>query len=191
MSEGSLALTLSLILLWILVILHSLLLMGIVRRIQNGLASGEGFPVRGLEPGEKAPALEGLVAGSSDPREWAGVPRALLFLSPNCPACAQVLADGLGVLRRLTEDRLALICRGTQEACAQIIARHRRSLPILLDPEGTLYQRYRIAGVPSIVLVGADDRVILTLHPEPLGRMVRAFCPERAISVPEGGSDGE
>ena len=172
----------------VLVILHSLLLMGIIARIQGGSYREIPGGRSGLPIGEPAPSLEEATGfGAPLPSEaWAGSPRLLLFISPECPACKALVEQWRDEWPKWLGGQVMVICRGPSRACVQLFGRHSLNLPVILDPDGEIHRRYRIQGVPSLVGIGADDRIYFTLHPEEAMRVVQLLCPERASPLDRG-----
>jgi hypothetical protein len=166
----------------VLVILHSLLLMGTIAKIQGG-SRQEGAGTRSSPPiGELAPPLEGITGiGVPLPSEaWAGSPRILLFVSPDCPACRELVARWHEEGPKWLGGRWIVICGGSSGACAQLFDRYPLNLPVILDPDREIHRRYRIYGVPRLVGIGADDRIHFVLHPEEAMQVVQILCSDQA-----------
>lgn len=117
----------------------------------------------GLERGELAPAFElpdlDGEARSLEELRAAGRPLALVFSDPDCEACDQLLPE----LARLQKERaddleIVLVSRGT-------VAENRAKLNgtvlenVLLQEDRELAESWRVGGVPTACIVGADGRI--------------------------------
>ena len=152
---------LSYIALWILVVLQSLVLLGVVRIVyqlqQNGATSGS----HGVSLGEEAPAfsavaISGVPISSTD---FAGRLRALLFISPDCPACTEILED-IEYLNHKAQGNVIVICRASRhQSCTQLVEQYEFTNPIIEDKDAHISQLYRISAVPTAVIIDANNIV--------------------------------
>lgn len=147
--------------LWILVILHSLILLGVVRIVyqlqQTGVAAGS----RGLSSGKEAPQFSA-VALSGEPissTDFVGRLTALLFVSPSCPSCTAILEDDMGYLNHKAQGNMIVICRAGREDCARLAEQHRLSMPVVADEDDQISGLYRISTVPTAVLINSNNRI--------------------------------
>lgn len=147
--------------LWVLIILHSLVLLGVVRIVyqlqQNGAISHDA----GMSAGQEAPEfsavdLKGVPVNSSD---FFGHLTALLFVSPDCASCKSILEDDMGYLNYKAGNNVILICRAGQQACRELAEQYELKLPVIVDEDHQLSDLYRIAGVPMAVLINSDGRI--------------------------------
>ena len=148
--------------LWILVILHSLLLLGVLRlvsRIQPTGALEESNEV-GLRSGQIAPRfsavdLAGNTVGSAN---FAGHPTALLFVGPKCPSCTATLYE-MEALNRKVQGHVVLICSEKRDACAQLGVDHELDIPIVADEDARIYRLFGISSLPTAVILDEGGRV--------------------------------
>jgi methylamine dehydrogenase accessory protein MauD len=154
--------------LWGLVIFQSLVLLGLVRQsaeTRRKLAdlSAGGSTGGRLELGTKAPSFTAIEARSGRTvrhRDLAGRRSILLFLSPSCRNCEQ-LAAGIHGIYHKAEGHLYLVCQSSREECLAFLKAQdvRMDLPLLLDPEREIGNRFRIFGVPAAVMLDAELRI--------------------------------
>ena len=155
--------------LWGLVIFQSLVLLGLLResvetRRKLAELSAGGSPGGGrLELGTKAPSFTAVEARSGRTMrrgDLAGRRSILLFLSPDCRNCEQ-LAAGIHGIYHKAEGHLYLICQGARDECLAFLDAQgvRADLPLLLDPEREIGDRFRVLGVPAAVMLDAELRI--------------------------------
>ncbi len=147
--------------LWILVVLHSLILLGVVRILHQLQTGGVARSGGGLARGEPAPAfrardLQGNLITSDG---LLGRAAGLLFISPDCPACADTLERDLGYLQHKADGNLMVVCRGLEEACRRLAEKHDLQVPMILDETDEVSRLYRVSYVPVAVLLDAEGRV--------------------------------
>ena len=115
---------------------------------------------RARRRGSKAPAFALNHAG---PDPWTlerllapGRPVLLVFSQPACGACLALLPH-LDDWQLRFEDRLtvAMVVNGAES--------HDASYPVLLDPDGSVTDAYRVAATPSGALIGKDGRLAAPL----------------------------
>lgn len=149
--------------LWLLVVLHSLILLGVVRMVyqlqQTGVRAGSSH--ERLEPGQEAPEfstvdLYGTPVSSND---FTGRLTALLFVSPDCPTCMTVLEKDMEYLNHKAQGNLVVICRAGREACARLVERYELKMPVVADEDDRISRLYRISSVPMAVLINAENRI--------------------------------
>lgn len=153
--------------LWILVILHSLILLGVVRIIyqlqQNGVVDRN----TSISIGQEAPVfsakdLSGISIGNVD---FAGRLTALLFVSPDCPACKEILEDDMAYLSRKAQGNLIVICQADHENCKRLIEQYELSLPVVADDDEQIGRLFNITSIPTTVLIN-DNRIQSYGQPE-------------------------
>jgi peroxiredoxin len=156
--ETSIPFFLSYAALWILVILHSLVLLGLVRIMyqlqQNSVAVGM---LKGQEaPKFSAVSLSKTLIHSTDPE---GRLTALLFVSSTCSSCAEALTD-IDYLRYKTEDgNIIVICRSGREDCVRLVEKHKLNIPVVADEDNRISNLYHISTVPMVVVINALSRI--------------------------------
>lgn len=110
--------------LWILVILHSLILVGVVRIVyqlqQSGIVAGSEDLMGKEAPAFMAMGLSGVTISSMD---FKGRLTALLFVSPNCKSCMTTLED-MAYLNHKAQGNVIMICRAGREDCAKLVEQY-------------------------------------------------------------------
>ena len=162
---------LSYVALWILVIIQSLILLGLVRmvyQLQQSSPAGAGRSDEGMATGQEAPPfsavdLSGTPINSAD---LSGRVRALLFVSPTCQPCIEVLEEDMPYLNHKANGNVIVVCRAGRAACARLAEKHRLNVPVLADEDDTLTQLYHVTSVPTVVLIDANDRIQSYGQPE-------------------------
>lgn len=160
----SLPFYLSYVALWILVAFQSLVLLGLVRavyRLQRGPYEA-GQELRG----KRAPSFRAVDLSDStvDSSRFAGELRALLFVSPDCSSCSVTL-DELEALKLKTNDNVVVVCRAGRDECLALAEEHVLSVPVLVDEDREISRLYQVAGSPTAVLIGENDRILTVGHP--------------------------
>ena len=145
--------------LWILVILHSLILVGVVRIVYQLQQSGVDTGSSDLS-GKEAPAftavdLSGVTIHSTD---FTGRLTALLFVSPNCRSCMTTLED-MAYLNHKAQGNVIMICRAGQEDCAKLAELYNVTVPVVADEDDHISRLYAISSVPTAVLINANNRI--------------------------------
>ena len=145
--------------LWILIILHSLILLGLVRVVYQ--LQQTGMRAASMESGQEAPAfsavdLSGTPIKSTD---FAGRLKVLLFVSPDCPACTSMLEDDIEFLEHKAQGNVIVICQAGRKDCARLVEQRGINMPIIADVDGEISRLYEISSVPTAVFVNANNRV--------------------------------
>lgn len=154
------ALVLSYVALWLLVILHSLILLGVIRVTYQRQLTGHAVNTEDLKAGEEAPAFSAvdLSGNHVDSSMFAGRPSLLLFVTPTCPECVVALQD-LQYLKEKANGNLVVICRAEREACARLVERTQVKAPLVADEDDHISRSYRVLFVPTAVLIDASGRI--------------------------------
>lgn len=147
--------------LWILIILHSLVLLGVVRivyQLQNNSSASHNT---GMSAGEEAPAFDtvdlyGISISSAD---FADQLTALLFVSPDCKSCTTILEEDMEYLKFKAQGNVIVVCRAGPEVCTRMAERYGLDVPIVADEDNEISELYRISAVPTTVLINADKRI--------------------------------
>ncbi|HET8629148.1 MAG TPA: redoxin domain-containing protein [Thermomicrobiales bacterium] len=143
--------------LWVIVILNTLLLLGVVRMVyQLQHSGGDGK----LKPGEEAPPFRAVDLAGTPVRsaDFAGRLTALLFVSPTCPSCTTTLAE-MDALRYKAQGNVIVICRAGRDDCARLAARHQLNVPTIADEDEEISRLFDISSVPTAVLINAGGRI--------------------------------
>lgn len=154
-------LSVSLTLLWLLVLLNMSLTVGLARRIRAGLPRLDVLRDGQLAPEFAVSTLDGHIVTKAT---YLGHIQALLFVSPACKPCRHLLAD----LRGLEEDarrhgaELLVVSDGAPEETAEFIDLRGSTVPVLVAPRGAnrLLSDYRVAGSPFHCLIDSRGFVI-------------------------------
>ncbi len=147
--------------LWIVVIVETLLLLGLLLIVSRDARAPEAPRQRlgGLEPGTVAPSfaavdVQGRPISSSD---IADALTALLFVSPRCQSCLTTLEELAGVTHKVSGN-VVVVCQGAADECVGV-ARAYRLPRTIVDEDGSLSRTFRVDGVPIAVLVDRMNRV--------------------------------
>ncbi|MGH7721030.1 MAG: TlpA family protein disulfide reductase [Gemmatimonadaceae bacterium] len=167
--------------LWALVIFQSIVLVGLVRalaRLQQRGAQVDG-PIDHHDhlAGREAPEfsatdLSGRLVRAS---EFAGRPRAFLFVSPECRTCRLTLSE-MNALEWKAEGTVVVICQSGRSECRALAERFDLEAPVLVDEDAAISDLFAVNGVPTAVLVTADDQIASYGQPmrgEELDEMLR------------------
>lgn len=130
--------TSALILTWVALLLLALVVSGLVRQV-HALAAVRGDPV-GPRPGSTAPQLD---------RLGARPPAVLLFLSPACHTCTEVLDETVSVAG--TRLSVHAVYEGPAPEVSPGAVAH--------GDQDRLFATYDAVALPFAVLVGDDGRV--------------------------------
>lgn len=150
--------------LWILVVLQSLILLGVVHivyQIQHTDVADNGLPVGREAPQFNTIDLTGTPIRSAD---FAGRLTALLFVSPSCSLCTATL-DEIEALHYKAKGNVIVICRAGRDDCARLAERHQLNVPIVADEDERISRLFDIVGVPMAVLVNESNRIQSYGHP--------------------------
>lgn len=182
--------------LWVLVILQTLVLFGILRqmlemkqRLSELRADGG---TRYLRIGSRAPDFSAVELRSGQRirrSDLLGSKSILLFLSPACQTCDELATEVHGIYHK-AEGRLLAVCQGSPDACEHFLRKHGVNIPVLLDPEKHVSDAFRIDGTPMAVLLDDEVRVRSYGYPkkgEDIEKIFQKPLEERpeAESIPE------
>jgi methylamine dehydrogenase accessory protein MauD len=151
--------------LWVLVILQTLVLFGLLRqmleikqRLSELRADGG---TRYLRLGSRAPDFSAVELRSGQRvrrTDLLGHKSILLFLSPKCQTCDNLATEIHGIYHK-ADGRLLAVCQGEREECLRFMQGHGVNIPVLLDPDSTISEAFRIDGTPMAVLLDDEVRV--------------------------------
>jgi hypothetical protein len=97
-------------------------------------------------------------------RSGQGFGRVLLFLSPSCSFCLDIVRR----LNRLPSDgllRVVPICFGAERDCKRLLDRLPDTLPLLSDPSRDVSRRFGFSGVPGAITLTPLGRIRAYSHP--------------------------
>lgn len=190
----------SVIVLWILVLLIAFLLAGTLRQlglIQLRLGDDPGALITdtGLDRGTLAPDFEAIDSESGSTRRLSDYPaqaRMLVFLSPGCLACSE-LVPGLNEVRatRAHEADFLVVCRGDVESCRSFSRVNGLDVPMLIDVTGNIEREYEVTLTPFAYFLDYERRVLIRgvtndwRHLESLLEQEGTQLAERLFPTPE------
>lgn len=178
-------LTVSMVLLWLIVLLNLLLTLALIRRIGQP-AQAQTTGLMGLSAGDKAPDF---TAHTPEGRpvtlaNFLGRPTAFLFISPTCSACLTSLSDYVEAyaLARQADANLTLVVSATPKETGDFLAQHGLSLPAVAAPyhDNPFMQTYKSSGFPTYCYL--DERGIV-VHAGLLGSEWQALVKSWRATV--------
>lgn len=163
----------SYLLLWCLVFLEAFILRATMREaVALGKLCEEVLRRRRLALERSRVAAPSFVARILDAdtfvvtKDLKGDPTILLFLSTDAvdDSKYQSLDASLHGLWHKARGRLYIVCRGDDAACRRLIPAHTfgqdwATVPILLDPDGTIARRFIITDTPAAIQLDAQARI--------------------------------
>ena len=160
----------SYIVLWLVVVVLAFLLAGSLRRLglmQLRLGDDPGALITdsGLERGAQAPEFVAAHSETEEPvslYELPPVPRLLVFASPGCLSCRELI-PGLNEVRttRNGEFDFLVICRGDIESCRSFGRMNRLEAPMVIDTDGQIEKDYMVTLTPFAYLLDHEGRVVI------------------------------
>jgi methylamine dehydrogenase accessory protein MauD len=190
MTNPAMAFEASYVLLWIVVIIQSVLLVGLVRVVYTLHQEVPAQPLkpRRLSRGAEAPALAAtaLSGASVSNADFLGHMTALLFVSPHCPSCAATLYE-MQALELKTKGNVVVVCRGTTKQALELAQAHELAAPVIADSDDQITRSFGVVSVPTAVLIDAENRI--HSYGEPLREHELEELMEAAI--PRAGSTAE
>lgn len=144
-----------------------------------------------LRVGDTVPPLEArTLDGNSMRIAGGGRATALLFLSPWCESYLATTRPAVSAdCRKARETVAALAGAGqvhwlgiasglwaTRDDLRAYQAEHRITIPLTLDASGALFRRFGVANTPTIILVGADGRIVRRVDADQLGVLREAVA---------------
>lgn len=150
----------------IALVLAGLLLaaMAEIRRLRRRLGAGTASAaIEPLPVGAPAPPFVATDPGGNRLTEAdlvaEGTGAVLVFISPRCPACVELLPELSSWQRSLARDlRIVVVHAGADRALTDLLERHPLS-PLVLDPESEILRSYRAAATPSALTIDPEGRV--------------------------------
>jgi methylamine dehydrogenase accessory protein MauD len=160
----------SYVVLWLLVLALAFLLAGALRQLgllQLRLGDDPGALITdtGLERGTLAPDFTAVGAESDELvtlSELAPVPRLIVFASPGCLSCRELI-PGLNEVRktRAGEFDFLVICRGDVESCKSFGRMNRLEAPMVVDTNGQIEKDYLVTLTPFAYLLDHERNVVI------------------------------
>jgi len=160
----------SYLVLWLVVFVLAFLLAGSLRQLgllQLRLGDDPGALITdsGLERGAQAPEFVAADSESGEPvslYELPPVPRLLVFASPGCLSCRELM-PGLNEVRktRSGEFDFLVICRGDVESCQAFGRMNRLEAPMVVDTNGQIEKDYLVTLTPFAYLLDHERNVVI------------------------------
>jgi methylamine dehydrogenase accessory protein MauD len=159
----------SYIVLWVVVLLLAFLLAGALRQLgllQLRLGDDPGALITdtGLERGAQAPDFTALDSESGELvslSDLPAVPRMLVFASPGCLSCRELM-PGLNEVRKTRgEYDFLVVCRGDLESCQAFGRVNRLEAPMVVDTTGQIEKDYLVTLTPFGYLIDHEGRVVI------------------------------
>jgi methylamine dehydrogenase accessory protein MauD len=159
----------SYIVLWVVVLLLAFLLAGALRQLglmQLRLGDDPGALITdtGLERGSEAPDFTGLDSESGEVvrlSELPAIPRMLVFASPGCLSCRELI-PGLNEVRKTRgEFDFLVVCRGDLESCQAFGRMNRLEAAMVVDTTGQIEKDYLVTLTPFAYLIDHEGRVVI------------------------------
>jgi peroxiredoxin len=138
---------------------------------KGGLALAGAIAVAGMillqwdgMAGRQAPTftLDQAYGGRVDLSEYHGRRVLLVFWLTSCGICRRELPllDGLSTEFRAQGVEIAAVNIRDVDGAREFMASEHLRLANLIDPDGRTAQRYNVSGVPKLVLIGPDGKIL-------------------------------
>jgi methylamine dehydrogenase accessory protein MauD len=160
----------SYIVLWVVVLVLAFLLAGALRQLglmQLRLGDDPGALITdsGLERGAQAPDFTAIESESGELvtlSEMIAKPRVLVFASPGCLSCRELI-PGLNEVRktRKGEFDFLVVCRGDVESCQGFGRMNRLEAPMVVDTNGQIEKDYQVTLTPFAYLLDDEGNVVI------------------------------
>ena len=160
----------SYIVLWVVVLALAFLLAGALRQLglmQLRLGDDPGALITdtGLERGSPAPDFTAIESESGELvtlSDLAAKPRVLVFASPGCLSCRELI-PGLNEVRktRKGEFDFLVVCRGDVESCQGFGRMNRLEAPMVVDTNGQIEKDYQVTLTPFAYLLDHEGNVVI------------------------------
>ncbi|HEV2527381.1 MAG TPA: redoxin family protein [Thermomicrobiales bacterium] len=150
------AFTISLAVLWVVVIILFLIVVGLVRSVydlRRQVAVAIGEPRRA--PHFRAPTLDG---GEIDTRQINKSPYALIFVTPDCASCRQAVTR-LGPVRKRVGDNIVILCNGDTDRSRDLAALVDPTVRFGLDEGGAVGKAFGVTSSPMTVVVDEEGQI--------------------------------
>lgn len=155
--------------LWVVVLLQTLLVLGLIRRQATQIASltAADVPVFDYElAGHQMPTFSGVDTSGAlvDHSTILGERAALLFVSPSCSTCGASLED-IEALKMKSGGRVLVVCQGSSDECRELIAAYGLDEAAVVDADRSITSRFHVHGTPTAVLISEDGTIEAGGHP--------------------------
>jgi methylamine dehydrogenase accessory protein MauD len=160
----------SYLVLWLVVLVLAFLLAGSLRQlglIQLRLGDDPGALITdtGLERGVQAPDFVASDSETGEPvklSELPPAPRLLVFASPGCLSCRELI-PGLNEVRKTRQGEFdfLVVCRGDIESCRGFGRMNRLEAPMVVDTNGQIEKDYMVTLTPFAYVLDHEGRVVI------------------------------
>lgn len=116
--------------------------------------------------------------------DFRGTPLVVNFMASWCGAC-QAELPAIQKLSSQLGAKVQFLGVALQDAPGDVhalVTRTGVTYPVALDPDGTLFQSFGAASMPTTVLIGADGRVALVHQGELTAQQLGALINEKLLS---------
>jgi methylamine dehydrogenase accessory protein MauD len=155
---------------WSIIVGLSFIVMGLVRQqglilLRLGIDPGVLITKEGLERGASAPDFEAFAVQSGKVvrlSDFRGRRVALVFLSPTCVACRE-LVPHLNEIARSRQGQLQLVAvmNGGGATCAEFVRRFKVRIPLLVDSTNAIAQSYGVVATPFAFLIDEWGTILI------------------------------
>lgn len=150
---------------WLLLVVIGVLLLLVYRHFGvMALGTLEGVQRDGLSIGEPAPAVSGVTPEGVDV-QWSPQrkrPELVLFVAPECEACAKVLPHVSYLVNAPTGYNIpaTAIVTGPRENAVKVMEKFSLPFPSIAEDGSGAFERYRVRVTPFAFVIGEDGLVL-------------------------------
>lgn len=160
----------SYILLWGIVIVLAFMVMGLLRQLgliqlRMGIEPGVLITPEGLERGVEAPDFEAIDVQTQRLirlDQFRGKRVVLLFLSPNCLACRELIPH-FNEVARAEQGKIEVlaVCYGAESVCGEFARQFHVHPTLVADPTNAIAARYQVRVTPFAFLIDEYGLVLI------------------------------
>ena len=187
----------SYIALWAVVLFQGVVIFLLLRQLGvMYLGRAQGVAGDGLALGQRAPdfTVPDLEGRSVSLADFRGRPLLLIFGSPNCAPCRQLIPDlNLFAHERREELRVLFLSRGEMEESRRLAGELDVQVPVATHPDDALPDRYRARVTPFAFLIDGEGVIRakgLTNNREHLELLLRMAGEQRSEAAGEASRNG-
>jgi peroxiredoxin len=150
--------------LWLLVVVLTLIVLGLVHAMYSRADEEEGGEPLNRDTvrlaGSTVPDFTAvdLSGNRIDKTNLVGSRTALLFVSANCSTCAPTLRE-LEALKSKMNGSVIVFCHGERESCGALVEAYSLTSPVVVDDDNSISELFGVRVTPTAVLIGADGRI--------------------------------
>jgi len=167
MDDLSSLLAVSMVVVWILVIFHSAVLLGVVNLTSQLYKEVRSLELSPTEVVRNDPVSErplppidtvDLLGRPFSSENFEARTAALLFVSPGCPSCVAALHELRTIGQHANPDNVFVFCHGDSAECCDLGSALELRFPIIPDPKGEIRDKFGVRSSPTI-LIAENGRV--------------------------------